>query len=566
MKSKKKKVALVFLIVFIFLLVYLYISIDPGEEEHVADVLFHNGEIVTVDESNPEAEAVWVSKGRIRFVGSNEVAMSLAPSDVAKIDLKGRTLVPGFNDNHTHSFGAGRFFQQPLLWGKTCQEIEEIVGKEALKIEPGETIMGSSWDYPGCPEPHKSMLDRAAPRNPVFLMQYSAHAAWVNSRMLEKMEINRNTPDPKGGQIVRDKNGEPTGILRDTAMESSGTSEGIADVLLPGLHKKNLDKALDSYRKSGITSVQDNTWMPMTVWYLAGYKKEGKLSARFSIWPLGGSPVARLLMKFAIYDESWLHKGPAKLFADGAFSTRTAWLLSGPYADEPGNFGSPRHNQEEMDELVSNAARDRRQVAIHAIGDGAVNQILNAVEKAQKKYPWTDKLRFRIEHVQMVDTTDVQRMKSLGVLACIQPFSLSTPRKDVTLLNEKRAGEAYPFRTMLKAGIPVSFGSDIPAEVDYYPLLGMYYAVTRKNKAGTAGPLNPDERFTPYEALYAYTMGSAYAEFMENEKGSITQGKLADMVVLSRNPLKIEPEKIKDIRVLMTIVGGRIVHKGKEAL
>ena len=348
MKSKKKMIILAGCIVLIILSVSLFMRLDPGEETHPPDVLFHNGEIVTVDEENPAAEAVWISRGRIRFVGSNDEAISLAPTDVERIDLKGRTLVPGFNDNLAHSFGAGRFFQQPLLWGKTCREIEEIIAEQAMKTKPGETIMGSSWDYPTCPEPHKDMLDRAAPQNPVFLVQYSGHAAWVNSRMLEEMEIDRNSPDPKGGQIVRDTNGEPTGILRDTAMESAGASAGISDVLLPGLHKKNLDKALEVYRKSGITTVQDNTWMPMTVWYLAGYKKEGKLPARFSIWLIGDSALTRFLMKLAIYDKSWLHKGPSKLFADGAFSTRTAWLSSGSYADEPGNSGSPRHTQEEM--------------------------------------------------------------------------------------------------------------------------------------------------------------------------------------------------------------------------
>ncbi len=524
------------------------------------DIILYNGNIITVDETIPSAEAVLLSGERIVFVGSGDKVFSYASEDTIKIDLKGKTVVPGFNDNHIHTFAAGRFLDFPCLWGKTSEEIEEVVKKEAAKKKPGAFIFGNSWDYPTCPNPHKDILDKAAPNNPVLLMQYSGHASWVNTRMLEKMKINRNTPDPKGGQIVRDDNGDPTGILRDTAVGKSGIFHHVKAMVIPSVHKKTLETALKHFREAGITSVQDNSWMPLTVRYLNTLKKQGKLTCRFTCWALGDFKAVRHSMKLASYDDLWVRKGLIKYFADGAFSTRTAYLLSQPYADEPDNFGKPRYSKSEIDNFIFQAARDRHQIAIHAIGDGATHQVLDAIGKAKIKYPDIDALRFRLEHVQLADKKEIERMKELDVLACLQPFSLSTPEKDITLLGEERAKKAYPFLTMFRSGIPVSFGSDAPAEVDFNPLLGIYYAVTRKDKTGTSGPLNKNECFSPYEALYCYTMGSAYAEFMENEKGSITKGKLTDLVVLSDDLTHIEKEKIKDIKVLMTIVGGKIVY------
>jgi len=532
------------------------------QKEQSSDLLLYNANVITVDALNPNADAVLISNDRIQYVGSREQALSLTSSNLKEIDLHGKTVVPGFNDNHTHSFYAGRSFYLPNLQGKTCEEIEHIIREEAKTKKPGEIISGTSWDYPACPNPHKDILDRAAPNNPVFLTQYSGHAAWVNSLMLAKLGIMKNSPDPKGGQIVRDEAGDPTGILREPqSMKLSAFSDELKDILIPKQHKKIIRKALENYRAFGITSVQDNTWVPFTVWYLNSLKKKGDLTCRFTCWSIGYLKGLHHLMKFASYDDVWIRKGPIKYLADGAFSARTAWLDSYSYTDEPDNNGSPGYSQQEMDKIVAKAARNHTQIAIHAIGDGAVNQILNSIEKAGKHYPWVNKLRIRIEHLQLIDQHNIQRMAQLGVIACLQPFSLCNPEKDIDILGLEQAKTAYPFHTMLKSKIPVSFGSDVPAEIDYNPLLGIYYAVTRMDKMGSAGPLNPDECFTPEEALYCYTMGSAYAEMMEHEKGSISKGKLADMVVLSDDLIKVNPETIKDIEVLMTIVGGNIVYE-----
>ncbi len=551
------------LIAALFIALFIYFFPWGMTEETGTRLLLYNGTIITMDGEKPSAEAVVTGGGRILYVGSLNEA-SKKNSDAIKIDLKGATLIPGFNDNHTHSFYAAAFYSELVLWNRSCSEIIDLIRKEASVSAPGTLITGNSWDYTGCSAPHRSMLDTAAPDNPIFLTQYSGHAAWVNSRMMKNLGIDETTPDPPGGQIVRDEKGVPTGILRDTAMGASVYGKFISYLFSPAKHRELISGALDLYRRAGITSVQDNTWEPFTVRLLNLLESEGTLTCRFSCWSQGDSFMETLFDLFAFFRNGgcMVRRGPIKYFADGAFSTRTAWLF-GEYADEPGNFGSPRYTTEQLEEIVMDAARRKRQIAFHAIGDRAVSEILDAVGRAQEKYPWTKDLRFRLEHVQIVRPGDILRMKSLGIVACVQPFTLHDPQKDLKLLGAKRAASAYPFRSMMKAGIPVSFGSDIPAEVDYQPMLALYYAVTRKSRDGKHGPLNASERFTPLEALYCYTMGSAYAENMEKEKGSITEGKLADMTVLSRNPTTVRPEAIKDIRILMTIVGGKIVYNAE---
>ncbi len=549
------------LMVFLVFLYRAFFSTLDYKPSSVAPLLLFNGNIVTVDPAKPKAEAVLVEGETIRYVGSAREALAQAPANTIRIDLKGKTVVPGFNDNHVHSLGAGTFYSELMLWNLSCEEIGDLVKKEARGKKKGEPVYGNLWDYTTCKNPDKAILDRAAPDNPVYLEQYAAHAAWVNSYQLRLMKIDRNTPDPKGGQIVRDANHEPTGILRDTAMGSVRDDKFLKIIFDSARHKKIIARILELYARAGITSVQDNTWVPVTARLYQEMEAAGELICRVTCWSLGGTaflPAFNLLTSFK-NDDLWVRHDIIKYLTDGAFSSRTAWL-SEPYADDPKNYGAPRYAPAEMDEIVLEAAKNRKRLAIHAIGDRAIAMVLDSMEKAQKKYPWTRDLRMRIEHVQIIDPKDILRMKSLGVVACVQPFAMCTPTKEVTLLGPERARRAYPYKSLLKAGIPVALGSDAPAEVDYEPLLGIYYAVTRKDKEGRLGPLNAAECFTPYEALYGYTMGSAYAEGMERKKGSITAGKLSDMVVLSDDILSIQKERIKDAKVLMTIAGGRVVY------
>lgn len=552
----------IFTIVFAVLIYFKFFSSLEKDRTALQPLLFYNGNIITVEPSSPEVEAVFVEGDTIIFAGRYEDAKKFISNDTKLIDLKGKTLIPGFNDNHTHSLAAGTFYSELMLWNKSCDEISDMIKDEAKGKKPGEEIYGNLWDYTSCRNPHKAILDKAAPDNPVFLTQFSGHAAWVNSYKLKQMGLDKNTPDPAGGEIVRDPKGEPTGVLRDTAMGSSQDEKFIKLLFNSEKHKKVMDRILNLYREAGICSVQDNTWEPFTVRFLQEYSAKGDLTCRFDTWAQGGTYLFDIFNTLTSFDENdeWVRNGPVKYFADGAFSTRTAWMNE-PFNNEPDNYGKPRHTTKELEEIVMKSAENRQRIIFHAIGDRAVHELLNAIEKAQVKYPWTKDLRFRFEHVQMIESRDIPRMKALGIVACIQPFSMSLPEKDIDILGLKRAEKAYPFYDIFKAGIPVSFGSDVPAEVDFNPLLGIYYAITGKSKNGKEGPLNRNKKFSAYEALYCYTMGSAYAQFMENRKGSITPGKLADLVILSDDLTSVKRESVKDIKVIMTIVGGKIVYE-----
>jgi predicted amidohydrolase YtcJ len=314
-----------------------------------------------------------------------------------------------------------------------------------------------------------------------------------------------------------------------------------------------LDRALGELAGVGVTSVQDNTWFPSTVRLLKGYHRKGKLTARVSCWFYGMIPAAAALMSLNRFDDLWVRRGPWKYLLDGTFSTRTAWLLE-TYAGEPGNYGIADGVAELADRAVGLSILKARQAAFHAIGDRTVRELVNTIERYSRRYHNAAELRFRIEHAQLIDPEDMPRLRELGILVSAQPSALATPEKDTDLLGLQRAARAYPYRSLLDAGVRLSFGSDMPGEASFDPLLGMHYTV---NRSGA-------ERISPAEALRAYTLGSAYAEFQESEKGSITAGKLADLAVLSADPLSVAPESIKDVEVEMTVLGGRIVYRSDE--
>jgi predicted amidohydrolase YtcJ len=536
-------------------------TLPAGEGHGRATFAVKNADIITMNPSMPKAECVAAAGEEIIYVGDEAGLSEYIDSGTQVIDLKGKTMVPGFNDDHTHTIGAGIFYMRPILYGMSCEEIKGVVKDEVARAEPGETIQASSWDFTTCPNPHRGMLDEVSPDNPVILTQYGGHAAWVNSIQLDKMGITSDTPDPFGGKIDKDpETGEPTGILRETAMSTTGYLSMAKDLISMKRHRQVLEKSLELFRGAGITTVQDNTWVPMTVWLLNDLQKEGNLTCRFTCWPYGQTFLLTPLMRLASYDDTWVRKGPWKYFADGAFSVHTGWMTV-PYYGEPENYGLPRFSVEEFQEIVLEASAEHRQITFHAIGDRAVHEVVNAVELAQERYPWTRELRHRIEHVQMAVPEDIPRMAALGMVASVQPFAACNPEKDIDILGRDRAWQAYPYKSLLEGGVHVAFGSDVPAEVDYHPLLGIYYAVTRKNKEGTAGPINPHECMSVHQALYCYTMGSAYAEFMEDRKGSIEKGKLADFAALDENLYEVKPEHIKDIKVIMTVVGGRVVYR-----
>ena len=510
------------------------------------------GERIYKDPWRPiESGAMVVENERIVWIGLESELPGQWRQASDRIDLGSRVVLPGFNDNHLHTAVYGDNETYPSLTGLGENEILQRLKERFAGFPKGELIMAFGWDYPDCPDPRKEILDKAFPENPVALIQFSGHGAWVNTAMVERLHITAETPDPDGGVILRDENGEPTGVLRDTAFQAVHRKRFV------DLHKNRrrltraLERALAHYREFGITSVQDNTWMPQTIGALRKLHRKGRLTCRFSCWPYGVIPWVARLTDLRRFDGPWFHRGPWKYFLDGTFSTRTAWLLE-PYPGEPENYGRPVLKGEELDKVLRRAAKDKRQAAFHAIGDGAVHEFLDRLEGLVADFPVLKDLRLRLEHAQLVDPLDMKRLKELGVIIAAQPHAMGTPEKDREIVGSERASAAYPHRSLLENGVPLSFGSDIPGEPTVNPFQAIHYVVNRDGS----------ESLTVEEAIFAYTAGSAYAEFMEEEKGTLEEGKLADFVVLSQDPMEIESSKIREASVVETYVGGRRVYPG----
>ena len=502
-----------------------------------------------MDAALPRADSLLVRDDRIAVVGPERAVTSEASRHARRIDLEGRAVLPGFNDNHVHTAIGGDHLRTPGVGGLGPQEITDKLSALHAGIAPGLLITAHGWDYPSCPQPHRSLLDAVFPQNPVILYQIGGHGMWVNTQTLRKMRIDRHTPDPPEGSILHDPDGEPTGILREMH------SHPYLRRLFMRLHSNpstvavNLDRMMEEYPRHGITSVQDNTWFLPVLRELIARRRLGRLPVRFSCWSYGQVPPVlqplQWLAALQSYDELWVRRGPYKYFLDGTFSTRTGWLTE-PYADEAGNSGKGKDSGAIRRQFLARRVRRRQAVACHAIGDRAVKEFLDAVEGLQERHPWTRELRLRVEHAQLIREEDIPRLRRLGVLVAAQPHALGTPEKDVDLLGPLRADRAYPYRWLLDEGVALSFGSDFPGEPTLNPLHAVKMAVSRQ------GP----QRIGVEEALRCYTLGSAYAEGSEELKGSLTAGKRADLTILSDDPLRT----LDGVSVETTMVGGVVTY------
>jgi predicted amidohydrolase YtcJ len=536
-------------------------------------ILWHNAGIITMDPDSPRAEAMVTAGEIIVYRGSFEKARKAAvekgrkTSGYEAVDLGGRTVVPGFNDNHVHTVMFGEHLLQPDLSGMDREEIVRTV-KERYSVDStaGGTggllrclatrffgrrtpIVGYGWDYPSCPDPDKEFLDRHFPDRPVMLVQFSGHGQWLNSNALKVLGIKKGSKDPAEGYIERREDGEPTGIIREMVTNKLVMRHILKIHFNRRRREDRLRRALDEYKKLGITSVQDNTWFFPTVFSLNRLRRRGELTCRFSCWAYILKWWSPFLMGLPRYDRHWVRRGLLKHFLDGTFSTKSAWLWE-PYADEPDNYGTgtpaPR-----IEQMLTPLARKNKQGAFHVIGDRTVSEFLDAYERVISRYPGLQFLRIRLEHVQLIRPEDIRRAAELGVLIASQPPAMTTPEKDRNLLGERRLQKAYPYRTLLDAGVHLSFGSDIPGESFCNPIRAIHLAVNR----------DPGQNsITAEEALRCYTVESAYAEFAEEEKGLLRQRMPADFVVLSEDPTTVPPERIKDITVEMTVVGGKVVY------
>ncbi len=527
------------------------------------DVVFINGKIWTVDPDHPRAEAVAVFNGNILAVGSNEEMRSYAAASATVVDLKGKLMLPGFIDNHTHFMSGGFQLQSVnLRYADSETEFARIIGERA-KHYPSRWITGGDWDHDRWKSAHlpaKELIDKLTPNTPVFVNRYDGHMALANSYVLKLAGITKDTPDPPGGMIVRDAStGEATGVLKDEAMSF------VYKIIPDPTENEMVDAArlaLAEARKYGLTSIQDMSSQADLRLYQK-FRANGELTARF----YSRLPIAQYenLVNIGIhvpFGDEWIRIGSLKAFADGSLGSSTA-LFFEPFTSDPATHGLP------SDILIDGRlqtwalASDKAglQLSIHSIGDSANSLMLDMFERIVKENPAWDR-RFRLEHAQHIAPKDFRRIARLGVIASVQPYhAIDDGRWAEKRIGRERCKTTYPFKTFLENGIKICFGSDWTV-APINPLLGIYAAVTRRTLDG-ANPNGwfPEEKISVEEAVKAYTINNAYAAFEEKMKGSITVGKLADLVVLSDDIFTIDPAEIENVRVEMTILGGKIIYQ-----
>ena len=526
------------------------------------DLALFNGVIWTVDPNQPRAEALAIKGDRIVAVGSNKQIKKMFDGETRVIDLKGAFVMPGFNDAHLH-FAEGGFSLLGINLRRARDEDDftRIIGEYARGLPQGAWITGGNWDHEAWPShrlPTKEIVDAVCPHHPVFVDRLDGHVALANSLAMGLARVTGDTPDPPGGEIVRDpETGEPTGLFKD---EAKGL---INRVITPPSEDERMEAiraALREAARFGVTSIQDNA----SAEDLHCYQKlhqSGDLSVRINAWThidrWDGMGTLGLEQDFG---DDWLRLGTVKLFADGSMGAGTA-LFWEPYQDDPATCGIAIYPYSKLEELILKLDKAGFQVACHAIGDKANHWVLNAFEKALQVNKKRIR-RHRIEHAQVVDRGDLSRFKELGVVASIQPsHCIDDMRWAEKRIGKDRCRQAYPFRSLLDAGARVAFGTDWPVET-LNPMIGLYAAVTREfTQGGPPGGWFPGEKISMVKAIECYTLGSAFAEFREDVKGSIGAGKLADLVVLSKNLLTISPPEILKIEILYTIVGGKVVYE-----
>ncbi len=516
------------------------------------------------------AGAVLVEGQTIAAVGNNEEILAAAKG-AERIDLGGRLLLPGFVDGHMHFLACALAMDQLNLTG--CRSVEELRGmvrtfRDDRKLAPGEWIVGRGWNHEHFADgriPTKEDLDDVTPGNPVLLVRVCGHVATLNSLGLRTLDISRESRF-SGGVVDLDERGEPTGVLRETAVQYARMKTGTSapDRLRSALVRAGADLAkvgLTSLCSDDLGSVQGD-FRALFDLYL-GLERDGAMPVRVT---------EQLLLKDrgALDDflsTGWrtgdgtpfFHVGPLKILTDGSMGGRTA-LLREEYSDMKGVLGVPIHGQDELQDLIWTAHRAGMQIATHAIGDGALDLCLDGMEKALVRAP--RKARHYIVHCQMGDMGQYRRMAHLGIGAAIQPpFVPSDRPMALKRIGEARALSGYAWKTLLNLGIFLSGGSDAPVE-SFSPLWGIYTAVTRQDEKGEPeGGWNPSQKLTVEEAVDLYTAGGAYSSFDEHHKGTIEAGKLADMVALDRDIFTIPEEEIRDVRVSLTLTGGRCTHR-----
>ena len=530
-----------------------------------ADLILTRGAILTLDEACPRAEAAAISGGKFLAVGSSQEIEAAAGAGTRVVDLGGRFVLPGFIDSHVHFIQGGRALASVQLRDvRARDELADRLKAHADGLPKGAWILEGNWDhqqFPGAVLPTKAWIDGATPEHPVCISRLDGHMVLCNSLALRLAHIDRHTLPMPGGEIVHDPaTGEPTGILKDAVAEH--VLRCVPPPSLPEL-RRMAEASLAAAARKGVTSVHDVSAEAGFEAYLE-LAQEGRLTSRLSMY----APITMLEAMLALKLRSGMGSNRLRFaglkgFADGSLGSGTAWFYDA-YLGEPENRGLAHSDmlpEGIMQERILAATRAGLQVAIHAIGDQAIARILDIFEAADQTCGAGDR-RFRLEHAQHVLPSDFARFARHGVIASVQPYhAIDDGCWAERMIGDERAGLAFPYRTFLQAGVRLAFGSDWPvAPMD--PLLGIHAAVTRMTLDGRhPGGWHPEQKVPLMAALHASTLGGAYAEFAEGRKGSITPGKLADLVVLDRDLLAIPPEEIQAASVALTVCGGAIVFQ-----
>jgi predicted amidohydrolase YtcJ len=532
-----------------------------------ADLVLYNGNIHTMDASEPRARAIAIAGNRVLAVGSSIEMRQRLASDGQAIDLDGRTVVPGFTDSHLHFLSYGLSLTQiDLAEVPTLDQALSRVAARATETPAGQWLTGRGWDHSlweGGAFPTRQQLDRVAPDHPALLRRKCGHASWANTRALELAGITAETPDPPGGAIDRDPiTGYPTGILKETA-------SGLVSRLLD-------DPTLDE----AMAAIQVGIAHAHKLGLVGVHTMEGETAFRaFQRLRAAGDLRLRVLMQIPLdnldaavqaglesgFGDERLRIGGIKAFADGSLGAHTAYMLT-PYEDEPENWGIPIATAEELEKVVRQASRAGLAAFVHAIGDRANREVLDAIEASRRAGEGLQ-LRHRIEHTQILHPDDIPRLAQWGVIASMQPIHATQDMLVADAHWGTRSAGAYAFRSLLDTGAVLAFGSDAPVE-DLSVMKGIHAAVTRRRANGSPGPEGwyPEQRLSVAEAVYAYTAGAAYASGEEAIKGTLSPGKLADLVVLSQDIFSIDPMAILETEVEATLLDGAVVYSADGVL
>ena len=554
--------------------VFLLAAFAACLHAQLADLVLRNGKIVTMNPAAPTAQALAVRAGKITALGADSAAAQWTGPNTKVIDLHGTLAIPGFIEGHGHFTGVGEFrMGLDLREARTWDDIVAQVARAAKQAKPGEWIVGrgwhqSKWTAPPNPNvegfPLHASLDKVSPDNPVILTHASGHAAFVNGKALDLAGVTGQTPNPSGGEILKDAKGAPTGLLRERAQGVVSRAHADYEAKRTAADRlaetnKAIRLAVDESLSKGITTFEDAGSSFATVDILKKMADAGEL--RMRIWMMlrtSNEQLAANLDRYKIIGAGgdFFTVRAIKRAIDGALGPRGAWLLA-PYTDKPDSSGLNTDDPSDIRQTAELAIQHGFQLCVHAIGDRANRETLNIFEDAFKAHPDKKDLRWRIEHAQHLSAADIPRFGQLGVIAAMQGIHCTSDAPYVLLrLGPERAEEgAYVWQKLMKTGAIVGNGTDAPVE-DVSPLASFYATVSRKLKDGTV--FYPDQRMSRLEALKSYTVNNAYAAFEDKLKGTLEPGKLADITVLSRDIMTIPEDEILATDVVYTIVGGKI--------